>query len=382
MVSVRDRAEDLEEALRAGANYYMSKPLQPNFFQAWLSVARKNARGLLEHERSDARLAEYKREMEDMNDQLEYSINRANQLTMEAERAYLEVNQIFKTVAGGILLIDKDRNLIRHNETFLEMAGIAKGQEVKGKCFEIFNSSLCDSGDCPLTKIEKGAEHVESRVTVEKEDGTKVYYDIVSTPFRGLVGELQGTVEHLTDVTKRVEAEAALKESEERYRRLSTVDELTGLYNKRHFNKAILAEIDRSKRYGNPLSLLMMDIDNFKHHNDTYGHAEGDKVLARLGEIITAAVRVTDLPSRYGGEEFAVVMPDTNGPGAAVVAERIREALAGEIFYPTPEESVIKTLSLGVTQYVLGDDRERLIKRADANLYEAKKTGKNRYVLK
>lgn len=381
MVSVRDQADDLEEALQAGSNYFMSKPVQPKFFQAWLSVAQKNTKTLLEHEESDRKLQEYKLEMEDMNNQLEYSINQANKLTMEAERSYLEINQIFKTVAGGIILIDKDCNIIRHNETFLEMAGIAEGEEANGKCHELFHSTLCNTPDCPLNKIEQGAERIESRIVKESSDGTRLYYDIVSTPFRGVVGEIQGIVEHITDVTQRVEAEEALKESEERYRKLSTVDELTGLFNKRHFNKTILAEIDRAKRYGPPLSLLMMDIDNFKIHNDTYGHAEGDKVLARLGEIITGALRNTDYPSRYGGEEFAVVMPNTNGEGAAVVAERIRMTLAKEDFFPIPGEKVNKTLSLGVTEFLPDDDRESLIKRADANLYQAKESGKNRYVM-
>ncbi len=159
------------------------------------------------------------------------------------------------------------------------------------------------------------------------------------------------------------------------------MDELTGLFNKRQFNKTLQIEIDRAKRYGNDLSLIIMDIDNFKHHNDTYGHAEGDKVLARLGEIIADSVRSSDQASRYGGEEFTVILPNTDGNNATVVAEKIRVALAEEDFFPVKNEKVNKTLSLGLTQYIADDDIESFVKRADAKLYEAKNQGKNCYRL-
>jgi two-component system cell cycle response regulator len=197
-----------------------------------------------------------------------------------------------------------------------------------------------------------------------------------------LVGELVGIVEHISDITKRVEAEEALKESEKRYRELSRVDELTGLFNKRYFNRVLDDEIKRVERNGQPLSLIMMDIDNFKHHNDTYGHADGDKVLAQLGTILSSSIRTTDLACRYGGEEFVIILPSTAGEGGALLAERIRKKFAEKSFYPTPEEKVNKTLSLGITQFVPGDNIESFVKRADANLYKAKSKGKNQCILK
>jgi len=140
-------------------------------------------------------------------------------------------------------------------------------------------------------------------------------------------------------------------------------------------------EVERARRYHHPLSLLMMDIDNFKHHNDTYGHAEGDKVLAQLGKLIAANIRTNDLGCRYGGEEFALILPVTEGQNALFVAERIRKAFAAEDFYPTPGEKVNKTISIGVAEYAADESRESFIKRADENLYKAKQQGKNRSIL-
>jgi two-component system cell cycle response regulator len=123
-----------------------------------------------------------------------------------------------------------------------------------------------------------------------------------------------------------------------------------------------------------------MDIDNFKHHNDTYGHADGDKVLAELGKVIKASIRVTDIGCRYGGEEFTVILPQTSGESAVIVAERIRQGFAELEFKPNPNEVVQKTISVGIAQFGLGDTVQTLLERTDQNMYKAKDSGKNRCV--
>ncbi len=380
VVTSNDRPEDMERSLAAGADFYMSKPISIPFYKAWLAAAGKrvsNFRGL---EENDNKVADIKAELEDVNNQLETTIAQANELAMESEKNYLEINQIFRTVAGGILVVDNDYNILKHNDNFLGLLEDEVDSAVNMKCYDVFHSSLCETENCPLNSLRRpGQDHFRAHIVKERADGGVVHYNIVSTPLRGLVGEQIGIVEHITDISQQVAAEEALKESERRYRELSTVDELTGLFNKRYFNQVLRVELNRTVRYGGPLSMIMMDIYNFKIHNDTYGHAEGDKVLARLGEIVKQSVRDNDVACRYGGEEFVVILPATVGEGGLVVAERIREGLAAERFC---EGQVQKTLSLGVAEYVLGDDREIFIKRADANLYEAKETGKNRCVLK
>ncbi len=380
MTTVQDRPADFEAALKAGVTYYMTKPVRREFFEAWLSAARKTIDDLCDLEAQEAHEARYRRELEHMNAQMEGAISRANELAREAEQAYIEIKQIFGTVAGGILLIDNQCNILRHNENFLEMAGVTADEVRRNKCYDVFPSSLCHTDNCPLQKIRKGDTRCESQTEGVAPDGKTVYYHLISTPFRGPAGDFLGIVEHITDITARVKAEQALRQSEQRYKELSIVDELTGLFNKRHFNHHLELESERARRYKLPLSLLLLDIDNFKQHNDTYGHADGDRVLARLGTIIAESIRLNDLGCRYGGEEFTVILPNTSGKDAMVVAERIRARFGAEAFVPTPDHVVRKTVSVGIAEYRTGEKKEELLERADQNMYAAKQGGKNRVV--
>ena len=117
-----------------------------------------------------------------------------------------------------------------------------------------------------------------------------------------------------------------LRKSEQRFRELSITDDLTQLYNSRHFYHQLDEEIERTNRYRHPLSLLMLDLDNFKKYNDAFGHIAGDEVLATAGEILRDSLRKTDSAYRYGGEEFAILLPETKGEEALNFAERIRQA--------------------------------------------------------
>ena len=168
------------------------------------------------------------------------------------------------------------------------------------------------------------------------------------------------------------------RRQERRYMELAITDGLTNLFNARYFRSHIGPELQRSESLERPLSLLMMDVDNFKDYNDTYGHPEGDKVLATLGQVILSSVRDNDLPCRYGGEEFAVVLPGSTGTVAVDVAERIRANFEKTVFVPGPNETVHVTLSTGVAEHIGGQDFTRLVERADKALYKAKNSGKNR----
>ena len=182
-------------------------------------------------------------------------------------------------------------------------------------------------------------------------------------------------------IDKRKDAEEALRDSERKYKQLSITDELTQLHNSRHFQDSLSIEIDRATRYNHPLSILMLDIDNFKKYNDQYGHLAGNRVLVVLGQVILENIRRSDPAFRYGGEEFTVILPETKGDGAFMVAERIRERFESEALSPEKDKIVHNTVSIGVTQYIPKEDPDSLIKRADMAMYAAKRQGKNQVTL-
>ncbi len=164
----------------------------------------------------------------------------------------------------------------------------------------------------------------------------------------------------------------------ERLKELSITDGLTELYNSRHFYSQLKGEIDRSNRYENPLSLLLLDIDNFKAYNDSYGHLEGDSVLVRIGGIIKSILRKMDTAYRYGGEEFTVILPEANIDEAKMVAERLRVAISEETFSPEPGKQITLTISTGVTEWIPPEESSVFVRRADRAMYKSKDEGRNR----
>jgi diguanylate cyclase (GGDEF)-like protein len=160
----------------------------------------------------------------------------------------------------------------------------------------------------------------------------------------------------------------------------AVTDELTGLSNNRRFRELISKEAARSQRFGHELSLIMLDIDDFKRVNDTHGHLQGDEVLRTIGVVLASESRGVDEPARYGGEEFAVALPETGLEGALELAERIRARIESEAIPRIDGTGTLKiTASVGAASMPASTDSARgLIAAAAAALYEAKRAGKNR----
>jgi two-component system cell cycle response regulator len=180
-----------------------------------------------------------------------------------------------------------------------------------------------------------------------------------------------------TIILERNTAIQKLRESEQYYQELSTTDGLTKIFNTRQFYSNLRTEIERSRRYNHPLTVLMLDIDDFKRYNDTYGHLEGDKVLVRFAEIIKDCLRQSDTAYRYGGEEFSVILPVTAGEQGVSAAERVRTMLRTEVFMPRSGSKVRVTVSIGAAEYLKDEDMMVFLRRADQNLYKAKAAGKD-----
>ncbi|GAA3390626.1 GGDEF domain-containing protein [Cryptosporangium minutisporangium] len=171
---------------------------------------------------------------------------------------------------------------------------------------------------------------------------------------------------------------AELRDALAEQARLAVTDPLTGLHNRRHLQEALDLEVARARRSGAPLSLVVLDIDHFKQVNDAYGHAAGDAALVQTARRLGAVARAGDVIARHGGEEFAWLLPDTSGEGAAELAERLRAALAGTPVDLPESGPVEMSGSLGVATLRAPDDGTALMRDADRALYRAKEHGRNR----
>lgn len=230
----------------------------------------------------------------------------------------------------------------------------------------------------PLLAFKKGAFIIGSGNLdhrIEVRDGIEM--NLLADEFNRMTAKLR---EAHTGLEKKVEERTReLNELNERLQELSVTDGLTGAYNHRYFYGKLDEEMRRAERYGRPLSLIMADIDYFKHYNDAHGHVEGDNVLRGVVSCIRKNIREQDTLARYGGEEFAVILPETGKKEAADVAERIRVCMLAQPFprKDTQPGGTI-TISLGVAAIPYDAvDPKGLVEKADGALYRAKNNGRN-----
>jgi diguanylate cyclase (GGDEF)-like protein len=189
---------------------------------------------------------------------------------------------------------------------------------------------------------------------------------------RSYIVKLQKMNDELEEIVKSRTRE--LEQKNEELNRLATTDRLTGLYNRLFLEKMLPHEFAVAKRFSNPFSFIMLDIDHFKQINDRYGHQAGDEVLKTIARIILDNIRACDITVRWGGEEFLIICSDTHLPGARILAEKLRQAVERHDF-PIVERC---TASFGVSAYQEHDDIHSMMERADRALYAAKRGGRNR----
>lgn len=283
-----------------------------------------------------------------------------------------------------VLIIDDDATIRYLINEFVEMAGyrpmVAASAEEAVTLLETHRFDVAIS-DIMLP----GMDGLELTALIKKNYDTDV---IVITGYSGEYSYEEAVDRGASDfVFKPVRFEELLlrlrrvlkeRQMKKELHRLAITDGLTKLCNSRHFYKQLRIETERSSRYGHPLAILMLDIDYFKNYNDTYGHLEGDKVLSAMGRVIKGCLRATDSAYRYGGEEFIVILPETDSLEAEIVADRIRRNIEEEIFEPRENTTAGITVSIGITEYKTKEELPTLIKRADTALYESKQKGRNR----
>lgn len=260
------------------------------------------------------------------------------------------------------------RNLLGYEPD--ELTGRSPGSIVHPADWPLLDASL----NAPL---RQGAETAQASYRAFRKDGTEVWLDS-----RGRrLANGSGFVVVTTDITVRKRFEAALEDANAQLEIFARQDALTGLANRRRLDEALLSEWQRAAREGTSIGFLLIDVDRFKSYNDSFGHSAGDDCLRRVSDAVRATVRRPgDLAARYGGEELAVLLPNTGREGALFLAEQITQAIrALRISHPSNGGGVV-TVSIGVCAAMarpLGDRVEELVSRADAALYAAKSSGRD-----
>lgn len=230
----------------------------------------------------------------------------------------------------------------------------------------------------PIEKLSRGIHNLDTlkweKITIEDRSEIGEF----ATEYNKMIDRLKSAYEELEE--KVSERTAELKEANDNLNILAITDGLTGAYNQRYFYEKLGSELERSERYNHPASLMIADVDDFKHYNDKYGHLAGDKVLRDVAECFRKGIRTVDIFARYGGEEFAVLMPETDLDAAEIIAERVRNIIEEEPFPDRASQPKGKiTVSIGLASYSHGADTPKnLVKKADESMYKAKSFGKNR----
>jgi diguanylate cyclase (GGDEF)-like protein/PAS domain S-box-containing protein len=230
-------------------------------------------------------------------------------------------------------------------------------------------------------RLRHGSEGAIIEYRTQKRDGEYIWVESSLRLFRHRRTRIPaGSLSLVRDITERKHNESLLLKAYQALEELAVVDALTGVANRRRFNEYLATEWSRSARLEKPISLLLVDADSFKQHNDSHGHLSGDRCLKQIGDAaIEAAKRAEDLVARFGGDEFAVILPNTDNQGAVDVGIKIREALAQSNPVRDDDSEEPVTVSIGCATLVpkLGDHAETIIQMADEALYEAKRKGRN-----
>ena len=290
----------------------------------------------------------------------------------------LRYRRLFEAAQDGILILDAETGMITDVNPFLiNLLGYSRDEFVERKLWEVGAFKDIETSQESFEALQENEYIRYEDLPLKAKDGRLIEVEFVSNVY--LVEGEKVIQCNIRDITDRKQALAALLESEALLRELSVRDHLTGLFNRRYLEETLERELLRASRHQSPLGVIMLDVDDFKQINDTYGHDAGDTVLRKLGKLLREHVRGEDMPCRYGGDEFILVLPGASPEVARERARLICEATKGFHFNIDGKKIDSVTFSLGIAAFPQdGSTMAAVLKAADDALYLAKHAGKGR----
>lgn len=323
------------------------------------------------HDGEKRLLAWWCQNLKDEEGNITGALSTARDITEEknAQNEIEKLSKALEQIDDVVYITDRQGTISYVNAAFCHHTGFTK-EEVLNQ-----NAKITKSGMHPrefykeLWGVILRGEVYRNTVINRKKNGDLYYEKKTITPLKDDHGVIVGFVSTGKDVTEETMLNQEIK-------RIATIDQLTGIYNRHKFEELFALESERSRRFSQPLSLILIDIDHFKRVNDTHGHDVGDKVLVQLSAIVQETIRKIDIFARWGGEEFLLLCPGTDIENVREIAEKIRASVENASF-PVVEKV---TISLGLSSFNPDDSFNELFKRADQGLYYAKEHGRNQVV--
>ena len=297
--------------------------------------------------------------------------------TKEIELQNKKFETIYNTSQDGLAILDiNTTEFLEVNRAYVEKTGYSQEELLGKNCFDMIYHEDVEESKLAIEKVRKQGVITDFEKRCIKKDGTLFHVSMSTT----ILDDNKTMLASVKDITKHKELIQSLKESQAELKQLASTDPMTNLYNRRYFTEMAEAIFDVAKRNDTPTSTIILDIDNFKNVNDTYGHEVGDEVIISLAKTLQKESRKSDVVSRWGGEEFVILLANTNSDGALVISEKIRKAIEESVHILADNQKLNYTVSIGVSEVNNKEDESiaSSISRADKALYRAKENGRNR----
>ncbi|MDI6453801.1 sensor domain-containing diguanylate cyclase [Peloplasma aerotolerans] len=279
----------------------------------------------------------------------------------------------------GVYVVDKKRKIIFWNEGSERITGYTSDEVTNSFCYHNIlqhidetGKQLCFNG-CPLQKTLNDGMINEARVYLKHKDGYRIPVMVKTLPIRDEMQNIVAAIEVFTDERFQKQIYHENQELKDKLR----IDPLTQIANRHFFDFQLSKKLEEAKVFANPFGILMIDIDYFKQVNDTYGHLVGDEILKIVAKSLSSNIEKTDLVSRWGGEEFIVLVDVTSIDDLLKIAERLRRVVEASSYHFENGKTIQVTISIGGTLAKPEDSAKTLIARADENMYFAKQNGRN-----